>query len=235
MVAERTRLVAMHGTNRAATTPLPSSGLSGSAIREAARQYVADGEALATFLADLEVAHQALHLPSPGKELVKAASLAWADEILAKLDDVACENPLTGMSSAEHARIHLRTLYQTGDAERTTRVLDAHALVIVSLFESDPAAPKACELEAAFDQSLRLATVGETIRATFERCDVLATMQPGRVLAVVSRDQFLENRAEELAWLLRRRLPISSAPRVHVDTMPPTEDAACALLDDLTA
>lgn len=206
----------------------------GSALQEAARKYVGDGESLGTFLADLEVAYQALNHQPPSTEVVKQASIAWADEFLGRLDGIACEDPLTGMSSPEHARVHLRTLYRTGDAGRTMRVLDAHALVIVSLIDSDPT-PKRDVLEATFDLSLRLATVGEAIRSSFERCDVVASLDCGRVLAVVGRDEFLQNRAEELAWLLRRRLPVSSAPRVLVEPMPASETSACALLDDLTA
>lgn len=208
---------------------------SGSALREAARQYVVDGEPLATFLGDLELAHELLKLPPPSTDVVKAASLAWADEFLGRLDGVACENPLTGMSTGEHALVHLRTLYRTGDTARTARVLAGHALVIVSLFHLDPATPKAHDLETAFDESLKLATVAETIRATFERCDVIAALEGGRVLALVERDEFVENRVDELSWLLRRRLPISSVPRVLVEPMPETEEGACALLDELTA
>ena len=211
---------------------LPDHGLAGPAVREAARQYVRDGEPLATFLADLEFAYQVLNLPPPGTELVKQASIAWADEFLGEIDGIACADPLTGMATTEHARKHLRSLYRAHAEDRT--VLDAHALVIVSLFESHPR-PVTDVLEAAFQQSLRLATVADTLRSTFERCDVVTALDYGRVLAVVARDEFLQNRADELAWLLRRRLPVSSAPRVLVESMPVAEDEAVALLDDLGA
>ncbi|RNL78441.1 hypothetical protein [Nocardioides marmorisolisilvae] len=225
----------MRATDRTQHTPLalPSSGLAGPAVREAARQYVRDGEPLATFLGDLEVAYQVLNLPPPSLDLVKQASIAWADEFLGKLDGLACEDPLTGMSSAQHARVHLQSLYRSC-ADRGEHPDDAHALVIVSLVEACPT-PEADVLEAAFHQSLRLATISDTLRSTFARCDVVAALDHGRVLAVVSRDDSLAHRADELAWLLRRRLPVSSAPRVLVEPMPVAADQALALLDDLNA
>jgi len=226
----------MRATDRPQQNPLhlPDSGLPGPAVREAARQYVRDGEPLATFLTDLEVAYQVLNLPPPNAELVKQASIAWADEFLGEFEGVAREDPLTGMSSAEHARAHLRTLYRAGGGDCTRELLDDRALLIVSLFESNPR-PKIDVLEAAFDQSLRLATVADTIRTTFDCCDVVAALDHGRVLAVVGCDEFVENRTDELAWLLRRRLPVSSAPRVRVEPMPADVEQAVAFLDDLTA
>lgn len=211
----------------------PPTGTSGPALRAAARQYVGDGEALATFLDDLEFAHQALDLPPPSIDVVKAASLAWADEILGKLEGIACEDPLTGMSSAAHARVHLKALYRASDARAGADVLSAYRLVVVSMFESDPDPSRSHPLEAAFDQSLRLATVAEAVRLTFRRCDVVAPLQPGRVLAVVGREDGPDDRADELACLLRRRLPISCAPRVLVEPMPASEEGALALLETL--
>lgn len=209
---------------------LRTPGLVGPAVREAARQYVRDGEPLATFLADLEVAYQVLALPPPSTDLVKQASIAWADEFLGGLEGIACRDPLTGMSSAEHARVHLRSLYRALDEHS----VELHALVVVSLFEARPRR-RADPLEEAFRDSLRLATIADTIRTTFDRCEVIASLDAGRVVAVVNRDELLDHHADELAWHLRRRLPVSSAPRVLVEAMPPAEDQAIALLDALTA
>jgi len=209
--------------------PTKPSGLSAPAIRDAARQYVADGESLATFLADLEIAHRALGVPPPSAESVKRASLAWSDEILATLNGVACEDPLTGLSTLEHARLHFRALYRLDEPGLPSRVMDQFAVVLVSLLEVDRA--PADELTRAFDRALRLATVGELIRAAYDRCVVLAELPHGRVLAVVSADG--PESADQLARSLRRRLPISSAPRVLVEPLPATGEHADALLDRL--
>lgn len=235
MVRRAAREVGMPAPDRPQPTrfALPEIAQAGPAVREAARQYVRDGEPLATFLADLEVAYQVLDLPPPSTELVKQASIAWADEFLGEVDGLAREDPLTGMSSAEHARMHLQSLYRS-TGERPQSAVDTHALVVVSLFEAHPR-PATDVLEAAFHQSLRLATVADTIRATFERCDVIAALDHGRVVAVVSRDELVMHRADEVAWLLRRRLPVSSAPRVLVEMLPPTEHRALALLGELGA
>jgi hypothetical protein len=221
---------------------LPENGLAGPALSEAARRYVRDGEPLSTFLADLEVAYQVLDLPPPSTALVKQASIAWADEFVGELGGIACEDPLTGMSSPEHARVHLSSLYRgvapasadPAGADPASAGPEGHALVVVSLVET--CAPRETDvLEAAFRQSLRLATVAETVRTTFHRCDVITALDHGRVVAVVSQGEALVQQAEELAWLLRRRLPVSSAPRVLIETMPPTEHQAIALLDALSA
>lgn len=225
----------MRATNGYLPSPLlhPAGSLTGAAIRDAARDYVVAGEPLTTFLGDLEAAFEVLELPPPSTEVVKLASIAWADEFLGTLEDLACADPLTGMSSAEHARAHLRTLYRAGDEQYVAEVLDTRALVIVSVFQAYPQ-PRSDALETAFEESLRLATIAETIRTTFERCDVVAALDYGRVLAVIARDELLHQRTDELAWVLRRRLPVSSAPRVLVDSMPDCENSACALLDDLS-
>ena len=221
----------MHGTDKppAPRGPLPASDAPGPAMREAARRYVRDGEPLAAFLADLEVAYRVLDLPPPGTEVVKEASIAWADEFLSKLDPVTCEDPLTGMSGPEHARAYLSASARSEEGSCAAPP-GVHAVVVVVLAEPEVVAPSADELEATFERSLQLATVGETIRATFERCDVVSALGPRRVLAVVGRDQYLENRADELDWLLRRRLPVSSAPQVLVLPMPDDEDQTDALL-----
>jgi hypothetical protein len=231
MVRGEARPEDMDGTDKpAAAPPVPTGGTPGPAMREAARQYVRDGEPLATFLTDLEVAYQAMDQPPPGTEVIKEASIAWADEFLARLDGVAFEDPLTGLSGPEHARVHLGGFYRVDDPEGRQESLETNAIVVVTLAE--PCSP-VTELDAAFDQSLQLATVGETIRATFECCDLICALGRRRVLAVVGHDLFLNNRAEELDWLLRRRLPISSAPQVLVRPMPEDEERAGALLDDL--
>lgn len=232
MVRLAARRDCMHGTDEpdAPGLPVPAGDAPGPAMREAARRYVRDAEPLAAFLADLEVAYRVLDLPPPSTETVKEASIAWADEFLRKLDGVTCEDPLTGMSGPEHARAYLSALVRTEQERCTDPPLQTHAVVSVVLAEPEAAVQDENELETAFDRSLQLATVGETIRATFERCDVVSALGPRRVLAVVGRDQFLDNRAEELDWLLRRRLPVSSAPRVQVRSMPRDEDQTDALL-----
>lgn len=213
---------------------LRTDGLAGPAVRQAARQYVQDGEPLATFLTDLEVAFQALDLPPPSTAVVKQASIAWADEFLGGLEGLACRDPLTGMSSAEHARVHLRSLYRALGALDDGQAAELHALVVVSLIEANPRT-QTDPLDVAFHDSLRLATVADLIRTIFGHCEVVTALDPGRVLAVVSRDAELDDHADALAWHLRRRLPVSSAPRVLVEEMPPAEDQAIALLDALTA
>jgi hypothetical protein len=133
--------------------------------------------------------------------------------------------------------VHLSSLYRAAAAAGTSPSSagpEGHALVVVSLVET--CAPRETDvLEAAFQQSLRLATVAETVRTTFHRCEVVTALDHGRVVAVVSQDEALVQQADELAWLLRRRLPVSSAPRVLIETMPPTEHQAIALLDALSA
>jgi hypothetical protein len=216
----------MHVSKRPARASSTSRTVvrSDSAIQEAARRYVADGEPLDAFLGDLEFAFHVLDLAPPSREVVKEASLAWADEILDTLASVACQNPLTGLSTLEHARDHVRAL---------PRALTDYAVVVVSLLASDQPDARRDVLDEAFDQSLRLAVVGETIRSTFEGCDVVASRSQGRVLAIVRAHELLPERADELACQLRRRLPVRSAPRVLVEPLPPTEHLVLELLDDL--
>lgn len=202
---------------------MPSPGPA-TTIREAARRYVADGEPLDAFLDDLEFAYYLLDLAPPSPEVVREASLAWADEILGILDRVACHNPLTGLSTLEHARRHLQVLGQG---------LTEHAVVVVSLLGAASSGGRRDLLEAAFEESLRLAVVGETVRSIFEQCDLLVSLPHGRVLAVVRAGSSLEEQADTLARQLRRSLPISSAPRVRVTAMPPTEALVLELLEEL--
>jgi len=231
MVLVATRPDGMHGTDKTAAALSPSE-TPGPAMREAARRYVRDGEPLAAFLADIEVAHRVLDLPPPTTEIVKEASIAWADEFIGKLDGTACEDPLTGMSGPENARAYLTALARTD--EQCPGRPASHAVVVVTLAESEGTAPTSSDLEAAFDRSLQLATVAETLRAVFERCDVVSALGPRRVLAVVGNDPLLRNRADELDWLLRRRLPVSSAPEVRVEQVPEDERQTNAFLEDLT-
>lgn len=220
---------------RAGLTALHDGDTCSEAIRSAARLYVRDGESLETFLEDLEAAHDALGLPPASTEMVKEASIAWADESLAVFDGEAFEDPLTGLATPGYARSRLRALYRTRPGRPDTTVPGAHAVIIVTLIESDPGSTQKLPIDAAFDQSLRLATVAETIRATFDRCEVVTALGNGRTLAVVARDQYLTNRIDELSWLLRRRLPVRCAPRVLAESLPETETDAYLMLDELSS
>ncbi|MFL6105751.1 MAG: hypothetical protein ACJ72L_02215 [Marmoricola sp.] len=65
-----------------------------------------------------------------------------------------------------------------------------------------------------------VAQIAGTVRETFERCELITSLSNGRILAVVERDRFTENRIQETAWLLRRRLPSRFLPRIEALDLP---------------
>lgn len=77
---------------------------------------------------------------------------------------------------------------------------------------------------SAIDEDLRqpwlASVIAETVRQTFDRCESVTSLHDGRLLAVVERDPFTENRIQEVDWLLRRRLPARCFPKIDALDLP---------------
>lgn len=205
----------------------------GDAIRAAARFYAREREPLDALLGDLRAARDLLGLPQPTPEMIQTARTAWAAASVDDSVEDVHEDPLTGLTVAPHARERLRSLCarpEVGD-------LDAggpYVLVVLTVLDAGMAEPPARPLDEALREPFLVALIAETVRLTFDRCELVTSLGVGQILAVVERDPFTENRIQELEWLLRRRLPVRFTPRIHALDMPGTETELFDVLAGLT-
>lgn len=204
----------------------------GDAIRAAARFYAREREPLDALLEDLRAARDLLGLPQATPEMIQSARNAWAAASADDSVEDVPEDPQTGLALAPHARARLRSL-----ATRADGALGAggpYVLVVLSVLDGVITEQPARPLDEALREPFLVTLIAETVRLTFDRCELVTSWGVGRILAVVERDRFTENRIQELEWLLRRRLPGRFTPRIHALDMPGTDTELFDVLAELT-
>lgn len=161
------------------------------------------------------------HPQSPSYEVIKAASIAWAESIAAWAVDSSCVDPLTDLASAGHLRECLEGLYRRG-ARDTLNVRDSHRLVVVEshhLYRNQ------------LDCALVAVDIGQALRSLYRRDEIVASLTARRFVALVSTDNLTQDSLTVLAVLLRKKSG-TPAPTTRVELLP---DTACELSDFLVA
>lgn len=175
-----------------------------------------DGQTLAEALDALAATTFEVLGTEPGYAETRALATAWSDTMLGFLNDLSCDDPLTGLATRAHLRSRISETYRAG-------LHEAHALVVVAA----PPWPDDVLTRAMHD-----AQIGDTARTVFAGAETIGHVGPGRVVVLADRDGRIGRRV----GLLRRMLDGGSPPRIRVwiEGLPGSDDAAGRLLDELT-
>jgi hypothetical protein len=152
----------------------------------------------------------------------RALAVAWSDAMLGYLNDLSCNDPLTGLSTLAHLRSRISDVYRADDP-------DEHALVIVA---APPYPDAASGRDDVLTRAMYVAQLGDTARTVFPGRETIGHVAPGRVVVLADRDDRIGRRV----GLLRRMLDGGSVPhaRVWIEGLPASDTAAGRLLDELT-
>jgi hypothetical protein len=182
--------------------------------RERARGGIGIGEAIA----DLAALCYVLDGEDPPLELVRPLAEGWAEAGLATMSHAACEDPLTGLTTAPYLRTRLGEVYR--EARQAGRcAADSYRLLVAELPRSlDP-----------WDRLSVLLLVSNELRAAFPGGETLSLAAPGRAIALVSALPELQFRATGL----RRTLADGHGTRLRLIKPPAQLGEALRLLDGL--
>jgi len=181
-----------------------------------------DGVSLAEALDDLATAWRLIRDVEPAYAEVRALAVAWSDATLGYVHGLSCADPLTGLASLAHLRTSISDVHRAGAAQET------HALVVVVA----ETAHDVEQLGEPLARAMEDAQLGATVRGVFPGRETIGHVAPGRVVVLADRDEWLVRRVDLLLRMLEGGPP--PHPRVWIEGLPGTDDAAAALLDELT-
>lgn len=192
----------------------------------AGRTLALDGASLGEALSRLRTTFNALGGAVPSFEAVEALAVSWSEATLEFLQDVTCEDPLTGLASAAHLRTRLaevcRSAEGSGSAVRRT-----HALVVV-----DAVAPAGTAGIDPMARALGLAAVADILRTVLAGEETIARSGTDRVVALVRRTPAL-GESVALARGLLDELELPRRCRIWIEGLPDREQQAVRLLSEL--
>jgi hypothetical protein len=199
------------------------------ACAEVGRALAADGVSLGEALSGLSATYRLLGAGSPPFAATEAFSVAWSEVTLEFLQEVTCEDPLTGLSSVPHLRTRLTEIYREAD-RRGDSGRHTHALVVTEVQPpvDAPVGP------LAFTRALRLAGVADVLRSAFSGEETIAHAGGDRVVALVPRSAALGTSVALTRDLLCDLQPDCPA-RIWVEGLPGRDDLALRLLGELCA
>ncbi|GAB3196311.1 hypothetical protein GCM10027062_05270 [Nocardioides hungaricus] len=179
-----------------------------------------DGRTLSESLDALATTYRLVLGIDPAHAATRALAIAWSDATLGYLNDLSCDDPLTGLASRPHLRSRISEVYRTAHH-------DEHALVVVATPPWPGPSP-----DDVITRALQDARIGDTARTVFPGPETIGHVGPGRVVVLAGRDDRIGRRV----GLLRRMLDGGETPqpRVWIEGLPETDEAAGRLLDELT-
>ena len=192
------------------------------------RDMARDGADLGEALDGLRTTYARVLGGEPDFRAVRALGVAWSEETLGYLHQLSCEDPLTGLASLAHLRARLSEVYRIAE-QGGTSTTTSHALVILDL----PLLARPSAWEDAFEATLRLARLAESARMAFPGGETICQANQRRLVVVAQRSDLLARRVGLLRSLAQDAAPASSRARVWVEGLPPTDDGAAMLLDEL--
>jgi hypothetical protein len=199
------------------------------ACAEVGRALAQDGASLGEALSWLGATYGVLGKGSPPFTAAEALSVAWSEATLQFLQEVTCEDPLTGLSSVPHLRTRLAEVYREAE-RRGDSVRHTHALLVTEV-SSASGAP---EGPPGFARALRLAGVADVLRSAFSGEETIARAGQDRVIALVPRSTRLAGSVALTRELLYDLQPECEA-RIWVEGLPGRDDLAMRLLGELCA
>src|SRR5690242_10666885 len=121
----------------------------------AGQDLARDGASVEETLAGLRATWRVLTGGDPSYDVVTALLVAWSETTLGYLNQLSCEDPLTGLSSQAHLRSRLSELYRLGGAG-TEAGIGGYAIVVFEMSSGDPSD----EPGDHFTRAMRLARSG---------------------------------------------------------------------------
>ena len=192
------------------------------------RESARDGADLGEALDGLRTTYARVRGGEPDFRTLRALCLAWGEETLAYLHQLSCEDPLTGLASLAHLRARLTEVFR-GAGQGGTSPAASHALVVVDLLPQPGRAPW-----DAFDAALATVRLAEAARRAFPGDQTLAQARGGRLVVLSRRDDDLAARVALARELVGQVSGPQGRSRVWVEGLPPSDEAAGRLLDELT-
>ncbi|MFT4008994.1 MAG: hypothetical protein QM655_03020 [Nocardioidaceae bacterium] len=190
---------------------------------EVGRAYARIGASLGEALDGLRSTYTRVLGREPAYASVKALSVAWSDSTMEFLNQLSCEDPLTGMASPAHLRSRLGELYRQAESvghDLRTR----NALVVVEI-----TGPGSDHLA----RELTLAQVTDVLRTVFFGGETVGRVGALRGIAIVRRRPDLGGSVAVLREYLDDLGLGSSDVRIWIEGLPGTFEAASSLLDEL--
>jgi hypothetical protein len=197
------------------------------------RETARDGADLGEALDGLRNTYARVQGGEPDFRALRALCVAWSEETLGYLHQLSCEDPLTGLASIAHVRARLSEVYRGAEqGGRSTNI--SHALVVVDL----PLLARQVSLEggsisAGFESALWLARLADTARKVFPGGETIAQAGPSRLVVVTKRGDLLARRVGLLRGLVEDLGPRGERARVWIEGLPPSDDGAGLLLDEI--
>jgi hypothetical protein len=195
-------------------------------------ETLTDLAALHAVLTEEEAATDGLIATDPDAaptRLVRAAALAWADASMGELRNAETTENLTSLATHAYLRTRLGEIYR--QAERDGRpVAESHVLLVVTL---DLAAI------TGWPRLMAMVLVADALREIFDGGESIAILGPSVAAVLAERDPAFGDRALGAGWLITERLAVDQQlattrrPRLHVETLPPTQEAARTLLTEI--
>src|SRR5690606_25800687 len=163
----------------------------------AGRWMAADGASVDEALTGLRSTYQLVRGQDPDFEAVAAVARAWGEETLSYVNQVSCDDPLTGLASLSHVRTVVAGLYRA-ETRGAAHPRDSHALVVVDLLKR----PAVRAGRDPFGSALRLMSLGESAQAVFGKAEVIARLTPQRIAVLALRESRLGVRVRLLRRLI---------------------------------
>jgi antitoxin (DNA-binding transcriptional repressor) of toxin-antitoxin stability system len=200
------------------------------------RETARDGADLGEALDGLRATYARVQGGEPDFRALRALSVAWSEETLGYLHQLSCEDPLTGLASLAHVRARLSEVYRGAEqGEQSTST--SHALVVVDV---PPLARRPLEggrpdvgAMAGFESALWLARLADYARMVFPGGETIGLASPSRLVVVAERGDLLAARVGLLRGLVEDMDPGGERARVWIEGLPPSDDGAGLLLDEI--
>lgn len=199
------------------------------ACSEVGRDLALDGASVDEALVGLRATWQVAQGTDPDYGAVSAMVGAWGEVTLSVVNDISCEDPLTGLGTVAHLRTCLAGLYR---APRHGGALprDSHALVIVDLPEDRLGHVSNRD---SVGRALRMAGLGDAARTVFAGNEVIGRLGCNRIAVLCARDSKLGVRVRLLRRFVEGMDLSGHTPRVWIEGLPATDLAGAHLLDEL--
>lgn len=193
------------------------------------RELALDGASAEEALRGLREAWQAVCDTDPPFEAVASLVKAWSDATLAVVNNVSCEDPMTGLASPAHLRSSLAALFR-GQRQAGAHPRDSHALVVVELVGDHPDSAGGSD---PIVRAMRMTSLGEAARTVFAGGEVVGRVGAYRIALLARRDARLGVRVRLLRRLVEGMEAPEQPPRVWIEGLPASDLAAGVLLDEL--
>ena len=201
------------------------------------RDVARDGASLGEALDGLRATFHLLGAGSPDFPATQELAVAWSEATLEYLHQLSCEDPLTGLASLAHLRARLSEVYRGAEqGGRSTNTSHALVVVDVPLLARRPSVEggrTGVGVVAGFESALWLARLADYARMVFPGGETIGLASPSRLVVVAERGDLLAPRVGLLRGLVEDMDPGGERARVWIEGLPPSDDGAGPLLDEI--